>query len=337
MTQAMRVVATDGDLRDIAPVARSCALELEFGPATANDFELRVPIESLPTGLAAGGYVYVDGTEYGGTIDYTGVDTAEKVHKAVYGGRSWHGILNGKVIRPDAGNSHLTVSGEANAILLQLVGRLGLLDVFSVAAADSGFRIAGYQFARYVEGYAGACTMLASVGAKLSMRWNGRKVEIAAVPAVDYTSDEFEGRETPMRAKRCSRRTNHLVCLGQGELQDRVVVDLYADAAGNVSENQTLFGIDEISNVYDYSSAEEDELIEQGSKKLAELQNADECDIDGVDGGTYGIGDVIGGRESRTGLLVSAPIDRITVSVTARRTIVSCEAGNPAIRVTDAV
>lgn len=340
MKAAMRVIATDRNLCDLAPLSTSCELDLEFGPAAANDFELRVPMDALPRGLAPGGYVYADGTEYGGTVDYVGADTTGRIHKAVYGGRSWHGIMNGKVIRPDAGNTHLAVTGEANAALLQLIGHLGLLDVFSVSNADSGFRLVGYRFARYAKGYEGACAMLASVGAKLSIRWTGRKVELAAVPAIDYASREFEGRTSPMWVKRSARRINHLVCLGKGELQDRVVADLFADEGGRVSDKQTLFGIDEIADVYDYSSAEIDELLEAGAKRLAELQEVDQCDVAGAGSEFCGIGDFIGGRESRVGsaeLLVSGPVDKITVSATARGATVSCETTAPAARVTGAV
>jgi hypothetical protein len=31
---------------------------------------------------------------------------------------------------------------------------------------------------------------------------------------------------------------NHLICLGSGELQNRIVVHLYVDADGNISQTQ---------------------------------------------------------------------------------------------------
>ena len=58
---------------------------------------------------------------------------------------------------------------------------------------------------------------------------------------------------------------NHLICLGLGELKNRTVIHLYADANGVISRTQTQFGSDEVTNVYDYAGAETENLIKSGT------------------------------------------------------------------------
>lgn len=328
----MRLICTDASWRDLCALGE-CTMDMEFGDGgdDANTFELRIPVGSAPDGLAFGSLVYVDGTEYGGVVDDIGSDTTGKVHKALFGGRTWHGVLEGRVLRPDRGADYLSVSGEANAVLLQLVHRMGLAGLFAVDASDSGIRVS-HRFARYVAGYTGLRAMLAPAGAKLAMRWDGGRVVLSAAPRRDWSSEEFEGRRTPIRINLASRPVNHLVCLGKGDLAARTVVDLFADEDGNVSKTQTLFGVDEVELAYDYSSAEDDELEEQGRKRLAELQDASTCDVPELPSADFDVGDVVGGRDSRLGIYVSAPIARKVVTIGKRGVTSACEAGGATSR-----
>lgn len=329
----MLLICTDASRRDLRALD-DCTMDMEFGDGggDANTFELRMPVASAPEGLTFGSLVYVDGTEYGGIVDDVGSDTTGRIHKAVYGGRTWHGVLEGRVLRPDRGADYLSVSGEANAVLLQLVHRMGLAELFAVDASDSGIRV-GYRFARYAAGYAGLRAMLASAGAKLAMRWDGGKVVLSAMPRRDWSREEFEGRRTPIKIKQASRPVNHLVCLGKGELAQRTVIDLYADESGNVSKTQSMFGVDEVERAYDYSSAEDADLEQEGIKRLKELQDASTCDVPELPpNADFDVGDVVGGRESRLGVFVTATIARKVVTIGRRGVTSSCEAGGASSR-----
>ncbi|MFR5827828.1 MAG: Gp37-like protein [Adlercreutzia equolifaciens] len=107
-----------------------------------------------------------------------------------------------------------------------------------------------------------------------------------------------------LRQWRC---TNHLVCLGVGELAARTVVHLYADAAGNVGKTQTLFGADEITEKYDYSNAEAAELEEKGAEKLREMQTEGRVGVTVKDDAvTLHLGDVVHGRDNALGVTCTA-------------------------------
>ena len=74
---------------------------------------------------------------------------------------------------------------------------------------------------------------------------------------------------------------NHLICLGSGQLEERLVVHLYADTNGTISQTQTQFGIDEICATYEYSTIEtEEELIQEGIGRFESLKASDEINID---------------------------------------------------------
>jgi hypothetical protein len=115
-----------------------------------------------------------------------------------------------------------------------------------------------------------------------------------------------------MEVNKRYNRVNHLICLGKGELAERLVVHLYLDADGNVSENQTFFGLDEYAEVYDYSSAESrEELVKGGTSRLKEGTDAVNMNFD-AENTIYDIGDIVGATEHKTGI---ATVEKITKKI----------------------
>lgn len=319
------IVAATAERVDVC-VLRGCKLDLEFGDTGANDFELTVDVDSGQR-VDLGGYVYVEGTEYGGVVD--GSETDPDNRTIAYKGRSWHGILAGKVVCPPSGQSHRTVTGEANALLLQLLSLLGLTDVMTASTADSGIEVSGFSFDRYCDGYTGARKMLASAGGRLAIAYDSElgKAVLSAVPATSRTvgPDSNDASVTVTRVHRC---TNHLISLGSGEGAQRIVRHDYADASGAVSQVQTLFGVDEITEVYDYSTADAKQLAESAPERLAGLQKAGSFDAE-LDGDCdYMIDDVVPGVDIDTGATVLVPVAAKIVTVTDTSISVECKAGD---------
>ena len=77
-------------------------------------------------------------------------------------------------------------------------------------------------------------------------------------------------------------------------------------------------GLDEISQVYENTSTETDQLEEQSVKKLQEIMNKKIFSMDveklGID---VHIGDVVGGRDYLTGMYGAKPVENIICSITA--------------------
>lgn len=247
----------------------SCELDLAFGK-DENTFECTLDIDNH---CCKDGYmIYVTGTEYGGIVDAVAADTDKK--SVTYSGRTWHGILDKKIICPDTGQNYYYASGEANTVLMTLINRLGLSNLFEVSTEDSGINIAHYQFERYVGSYTGIRKMLYTNRAKLKIASVMKKVQLSVEPLLDYSQvDEFDGSLLKMSVKRTYRPVNHLVCLGAGDLAARKVIHLFTDGDGGIqpyantdapysdvdyildTSKQLLFGVDEVTETYDYASA----------------------------------------------------------------------------------
>lgn len=300
-------------------------MDMAFGSGE-NDFETKLQAKSHC--CKEGYFLYMEGTEYGGIVDNIMSDTT--ANEVVYSGRTWHGILNSKVLEPDAGEAYLTVSGEANAVIASLLSRMGLSDLFEASSENSGLTVSNYQMNRYIKGYDGIMKMLKTVGGKLLFRFNGGKVILSATAIYDYAQDEeFDSDLMEFKLKKKYKTVNHLICLGTGELENRTVIHLYADVDGNISQTQTQFGMDEYTDVYDYSSVEsEEELISSGTDYLKSLWGQDELSVAFDDtSDSYNIGDKVGAVENITGLAISAIITKKIVTIKNGQTTISYEVG----------
>ena len=168
-----------------------------------------------------------------------------------------------------------------------------------------------YRFNRYVTLYEGLKAMLKKVGRKLRIVYDESisRVVVDSVPIKDL-SNRIEFSDD-MRAtyyiNADGTGVNHLICLGSGKLKDRIVVHLYADAEGNISQEQSLFGRDEIAAVYDYAGADADQLIQSGTEQLKSMQSVNQFSID-VEGEDIEVGDIVGGKDYVSGITMTAPI-----------------------------
>lgn len=316
---------TDAAHADVG-VLRGASLNVTWGDS-GNDFELTVDLAS-GVRLEDGALVYVEGTEWGGVVDEREASQADGTLR--YRGRSWHGVLRDRVLCPDPGADYLVVSGEANAVLLSLVSRMGLSDVMTAPTSDSGVTVK-HTFDRFCDAYSGIRAMLAASGARLAVAYDataGRAV-LSAVPVRDW-SDGPTSDVADVDVTRVHRPYNHLVCLGRGELRDRVVQHWYADDRGNVSGTQTLTGVDERATTYDYTNATADELAKDGPKKLAQYQLADSMSATLALDGSYAVGDVVPGTDVDTGTEVSVTVGTVDVTVTDGGVTATYKAGGTA-------
>ena len=284
--------------------------DLSYG-AEENDFELS--IGKKETLLEPGAIVYIEGTEYGGIVST--IKTTSNADSVTFMGRTWHGILNSKIIEPDPGQNYFIVSGDANEVLAGMLYRLGLSELFVADENYSGIYISGYQFHRYCKGYDGLKDMLADNGAKLRIAWNDRVVRLSAVPISDYTESPIDDDVAVLSVEQHSSKVNHLVCLGSGNLAEREVIHLYIDQFGRIGGTQYYTGLSEIADTYDNSNAED--LASEGIKRFMELLDIDSSEItmnESTDV-VFDIGDIVGSTDITTGVSVSATVTQKIVKI----------------------
>ena len=316
----MVLVVADTKLGNVREI-EDFTLDVAFG-ADENALTLTVEEKSAPE---AGQLVYIDATEYGGVIDQVKRGSGRGATGAVEcKGRTWHGILAGRRLSPDSGSGYLTVNGKAGDVLTSLIARMGLESLFKAASDDS---TVSYTFERFCDGYSGLMALAKANGRKLSMRRMDGYIELSMPPIVDY-ANKVDSDLLDFTITSVHRCVNHLLCAGTGQLANRAIVHFYADENGNVSHKQTLFGIDEICALYDYSNASASELETEGKKKLLEYQTSGTVEVDAHEDMDVDVGDIISARDNSTGTTVTATVSKKVVKVNNGIATYSYEVGS---------
>ena len=268
----------------------------------------------------------VDGTALAGVVDDVCPSVAEDGSSSVsYEGRTVQGVLAGKVLVPPSGSTHLTATGDLNECILSVVQACGLSGYLTVPSTASGFEVSGYRYRRYCDAYTGLRMLCASVGARLRFLATGDGVELSAVAATTY--GELPSERVAFDARRTYRPCNHMVGLGEGEGTAREVVHWYADEAGALSQTQTLFGLDEVAQTYDYSGS--DDLSADTRERLAELQGQGTFDANLPEDSGLDVGDVVTVYDADTGDSVEAQVTKVIVKVSLGEASTDYEAGEP--------
>lgn len=262
----MDLIYQDTDRTDLG-VLKNYEMDLAYGK-DENDFEVSMDLDEHC--LKEGYILYMEGTEYGGIVDKIKASNVDDT--VIYSGRTWHGILEGKIMEPVGNHAYLLLSGNANEVLRYLIESWNLSDLFSVEDGDSPVEIVDYHVG-YVKGYTGIRQMLYKFGGKLQIRYRDGRAVLSAVPYVDYSQDEeFDSSQVCFTCEKDYRPLNHLICKGLGDENELYVIHLFSDAYKGIQpyaksdapyqdtdyiltkEKQQLFGKDEVTDLYDANS-----------------------------------------------------------------------------------
>lgn len=288
-----------------------CVLDYDFDLdiGDTNDFQVNLSYGTWDDRIKIGKRLYIPGTEYGGIIKYIQSDTTTGI--ITLKGYTWRGYLAHRFIIPPSGQDYYTASGDLNAIIGNLVSIPG----FEVSGTASGLSVSNYRFNRFVDMASGLESMCESVGYRLNIRYiqteSSGYVLVEAVRAGNYGNTIEYSQDSMINFDSIDNQmgVNHLICLGTGELKNRLVVHLYADKNGNVSQTKSISGIDEIIQTFDNSGAESETLIETGTRRLKELIGGKSFTPSLNDPNTeLFLGDIISGRDYITGNETTRPI-----------------------------
>lgn len=300
------VVFADSSLK---PYGSSNDVTLDWAEgASENNFEITV--NDLTPSL--GDWFWIDNTGIGGHISDRKVTVSGGVSASIWSGPTWTGILADKILIPDAGKDYLTFTGDASTVVQQLVNRASLNSVFTVKTGESNPQVSyTFQNPRLPDAYTALTGMLASVGMKPVFTCSDNRILLSPEP-VATVSNTVDSDLVDFTVETANRRPNHIIGLGKGELKDRVVVHWYADKDGNVSQKQSLFEADEVTETYEYSNADADELNQKTRDKLMEAQSGGSVDVD-LDEDTapaVTVGDSVVASDVQSGVAVTANVTK---------------------------
>lgn len=240
-----------------------------------NTFEVKASID-IP--LQLGSLVYAEGTEYGGRITKIVTDTASS--KTTCSGKTWLGMLEEKIIRPNTGEDYLIVSGGLNEIISALITRCNLSAFFVVGTAET-ITINNYKIDRYVSLFTALKKMLSKYNYKLNLSADDGVMKLAAVPITDFEeTTEINSDLFSFKLTRQKYTCNHLIALGSGELSNRTVIDKYVQEDGSIGDTQFYIGTEEVCEIYDAPNIEStEELTKKATEKLIDKAKQDGLNI----------------------------------------------------------
>lgn len=321
----MDYIVADGNGIEVGFLVASRKIDIDIGDT--NDFELTLDADDYKNrGYDFGFMFYQEGTEYGGIFE--DIEVITKNNSVVIKGETWRGLLSKKVIMPPASLPYLTVSGDANTVLADVIGQ-EFGDLFVVDTAPSGISI-NYQFDRFTDMLSGLTKMLNRANARLHIYWSNGKVHLEAVPVTDWSGQLEYGTDNRVNftIRNYRRGINHLVCLGSGQLTERQILHLYLQEDGTIGETQYYTGIHERVATYDYSGAEDLESLKEGGiDRFHELLDYQEMSI-AIQDMPVELGDIVGGRERITGMSVKKPVTNKIITVTGNKQEITYKVGD---------
>lgn len=314
----MVIQLTDKEGHQVRPLL-DASLDAELNSGD-RDFELKLDADEHNGEIYPGCRIFVAGTEIGGIIGEPYSDTASD--ELAWKGYTWRGLMEKKIIVPPDGKDHYEVNGELNAILRNLI-EPAFDGVFRVPDVSTGVTI-HYAFDRFCTLREGLEKMLKSKEHRLEIVYNEGEpngagwVDVSAVPIHDY-SDEIElSQDSRLNFQMTDKRNgvNHLIVGGKGDMQDRNVFHLYVQEDGTIGDTQYYTGIDEIAEFYENTSTDTSDIESKARERLESLMNKQtfRMDVETLDI-DIAIGDIVGGRDYRTGMSMKKPLENIIVVI----------------------
>ncbi len=319
----MEFIVADREGREIGYLSRRRELDMEIGGE--NDFEISLPMEEfLSSGYENGYRIFCEGTEYGGIVTEIETHTDDKV---ILRGDTWRGLLSRKVLAPRDGESGLTVSGDLNEIIGQVLN--GSFGDLMEAEEECGISTE-FQFPGYCTLADGLQQLAEDKGCRLSLRYAAGKVMVGAVQILDYSEELEFGSDSRIQFTTCRHEgINHLICLGKNEAEEQLVEHLYVQENGTIDKIPFYTGTWERCSVLEISNAKtREELTEEGKKELKNLMSYTSMNLE-FDGENEDIpiGDIVGGRDRMTGVVIKKPIAQKIIKLSGDSETIECKIG----------
>lgn len=302
----MDIIYTDNNLNELGYLDVRYELDMDIGLSgcSENDFELTIPINFWDSSLQKDSIIFEDvqKSEVGGIIN--GISPNTGTQNIVLHGITWRGLISNQYISPPQGKAYYEARGDANKFLCDVLN-----DCFNgliVGSREiSGFNV-NYDI-RYINMLEAIEKTLKKAGLNLCISFDRENhcAVCSAVPRFLLNKELSNDYGYDMQAKDIEDGYNHCICLGQGELEERRVINLYLLKNGSVTQNEAQaisdgnVGIHRKTTVYENTSTDSDEeLIKGGTDKL--FHGTKTLEISNVT--DVSIGDLVSAKEVITGI-----------------------------------
>lgn len=325
----LEYIYTDPNYNELGYLAHFDAdIELGKYDVSKNDFELTLSLEDRDPLFTVGSLFYKENTEVGGVIQRLKVNTSDNTMALI--GPTFRGLLEKEYVQPPAGSAYLTLNGEANACINTLIGDRfdGLFVVDNIGASNINVKydVRDINLLQALEKALGASN------ARLCIRHRtDGKVHLYAEKINDL-SDTLQydnDYQIDMIVKTESKPYNHILCLGKGELLNRLRVNLYLQSDGSWSEtNQTYKGFNRKTYKHEDVNVENrTELIKNATEKVAEANESNTLEIS-FDADDAELFDIVGAKENVTDISFKEPITQKIIKISDGDISISYKVGD---------
>jgi hypothetical protein len=324
----MDLIYTDKNYKELG-FLKDFELDLEIGKykSASNDFEIKIPINKYDGVFDDGSLIYCEDSEFGGIIESKKVDTDSD--QITFIGKTFRGMLEKEYIQPSDGSAYLTLKGDANACINELIkGRfndLFVVDDIDTSGIDINYKVRDLNLLDAIE------KALKTANAKLEIKHQADgKVHLKSV-AINDLSDKLQydnNYQIGMVVETKQKPYNHILALGKGELLDRLRTNLYLQPNGTWTTTEYYSGLDR--KTYKYEDVNKDdltELQESAIKKVEEENGTDKLDIS-FDADNADLFDVVSAKEQITGVSFKQPITKKILKIKNDNVSISYKVGD---------
>lgn len=286
-----------------------------------SDWMLELPVQVWQKmNVRTGHYIYIPESEWGGPVErvrYSSGDDSVRIY-----GTCWRGLLARRAVCPPKGETHSIFSEcDANDMLRTLLGnwRGG---IFCVGEGNSGIMCSGKI--RYDTLMGAVYSMLEAAGGRLCVSFSQGQVNLHAESRRDLReqTELSQEYESSIISEIKSDEYNHIIALGQGEMLERTVVELWLMPDGTVTDDGEMAAqqLDCINSlIYDYSAAEDDSKLTSAAKqKLRSHAGGSSMEITvGEPDLSLELTDTVSVRDNVTGMTAALQVWEKNLSITA--------------------
>lgn len=330
-------IHADDELKEcrVLDLIQSADMQLKITQGSAlvdNTWSMTIPEREWEKDpIQEGHFIYSPGTEWGGPVYL--VKHATESGMITLQGPCWRGLLHQKRIYPPSGSAYLVFDNvDANEMIRQVVGNVfGSLVV--VTSANAGVNVSA-SF-RYDSIAAGIQNTLRNYNLRLVVTFDNASghVVLSTAQTNDLTevveiSQDYGIHFTSTAGN--IELANHCLALGQGELTERLVLNVYNNGGTFATTRPDTMPESMIRTVLlDYPNAEDpNELykkaVETLKKKARETGiRANNLQVSGAE-----MGDVISVRDRITGLTGTAEISNQILNISGGYTTIQVSVEN---------
>lgn len=291
-----------------------------------SDWMLELPVQVWQQlNVRTGHYIYIPESEWGGPVErvrYSSGDDSVRLY-----GSCWRGLLARRAVCPPKGETHSVFSEcDANDMLRTLLGDWQS-GIFSVNEGQSGIICSGKI--RYDTLMGAAYSMLEAAGGRLCISFSQGRAELRAELRRDRREETelSQEYESSIISEIKSDEYNHILALGQGEMLNRTVVELWLLPDGSITDNgeEAAQQLDCINTlIYDYPAAEDAvKLAADARRKLRDHAGGSSMEIT-VNEPLFSLEltDTVSVRDNVTGMTCALQVWEKNLNITAEGAVI---------------